>query len=286
MKDLYICYGSTELSPVITMSVNHQPPLERVKNVGYIMPNTEVINGVPLGGRDVKIAIVDNGGKVLPRGEQGELVSRGYMVMRGYWGDEERTKREIDAARWYHTGWVGGENDRRQDFRDTASMNEDGSICIVGRTKEMIIRGGENIFPTEIEQFIFTLPYIADVHVIGVPDDRLGEAVCAWVRLQPGMEEGITEARIKEDCVDKVGVPIDYNCHLQITAFKIPTYILIKNEDDFPLTATGKVTASSRLGNVPVPGEKVRVEGDVEEAPRAREGPVPLQCIIQMTRVE
>lgn len=113
-------------------------------------------------------------------------------------------------------------------------MNEDGSVCIVGRTKDMICRGGENIYPSEIEQFLFKLPYVLDAQVIGVPDERLGEAVCAWIRLKNGFEGKVSEEKIREDCKGR------------ITSYKIPKYVLIKEEKDFPLTATGKVRHSGR----------------------------------------
>ena len=203
VKDLFIAYGTTELSPLVSTSVSSQPMSERIKNVGYVLPHTE-------------ICVVDEKGKAVPRGVKGELLSRGYMTMRGYWGDEAKTKKDIDAARWYHTG-------------DIASMNEDGSICIVGRNKDMIIKGGENVYPTEIEQFLVKLPYVADAQVIGVPDDRLGETVCAWIRLRDGAKD-ITPEKIKDDCKGKM------------MTYKIPSYVMIKKMEDFPLTATGKVS--------------------------------------------
>ncbi|EPB72991.1 hypothetical protein ANCCEY_07912 [Ancylostoma ceylanicum] len=139
-----------------------------------------------------------------------------YMTMLGYWADEIGTRKDLTRDRWYHTG-------------DTATMNEDGSVMIVGRTKEMICRGGENIYPTEIEQQIHKFPYVADVQVIGVPDDRLGEAVCAWVRLRDEFKGKISPENIIEACKGK------------LSPFKIPKYVLIKEEKDFPMTATGKV---------------------------------------------
>ncbi|KAL6742517.1 hypothetical protein Aduo_015661 [Ancylostoma duodenale] len=203
MSDMYVIYGSTELSPAVIMSRSDQPPLKRIESVGYVMPHCE-------------LAIVDEHGQVVPRGERGELWARGYMTMLGYWADEIGTHKDLTRDRWYHTG-------------DTATMNEDGSVMIVGRTKEMICRGGENIYPTEIEQQIHKFPYVADVQVIGVPDDRLGEAVCAWIRLREEFKGKISPENIIEACKGK------------ISPYKIPKYVLIKEEKDFPMTATGKV---------------------------------------------
>ncbi|KAK0413046.1 hypothetical protein QR680_006565 [Steinernema hermaphroditum] len=160
------------------------------------------------------IKVVDEEGKTVCRGERGELLARGYNIMRGYWGDEERTKKELTEDHWYHTG-------------DTATMTADGSVDIVGRTKDMIIRGGENIYPTEIEQFLFKHPAIEDAQVIGVPDDRLGEEVCVWIRLREG--KLLTVEELKAYCKGK------------IAHYKIPRYVLFKKESDFPITATGKV---------------------------------------------
>ncbi|CAD6186873.1 unnamed protein product [Caenorhabditis auriculariae] len=203
MKDIYIIYGSTELSPAVTMSKSSVDTFDRIKSVGHVMPHAE-------------IAIVDESGKTVPKGVRGELWARGYMTMLGYWGDEEKTKKEISQDRWYHTG-------------DTASMNEDETINIVGRSKDMIIRGGENVYPTEIEQFLFQLPYIADAQVVGVPDERYGEAVCVWIRL-------------KEEYVGKIQ-PEDIRsaCKGKIAHYKVPRYVLIKEQQDFPVTATGKI---------------------------------------------
>ncbi|KAK0411863.1 hypothetical protein QR680_005885 [Steinernema hermaphroditum] len=135
--------------------------------------------------------------------------------MREYWGDSERTNETITPERWYNTG-------------DTAVMNESGSINIVGRMKDMVIRGGENIYPAEIEQFLFKHHAVADVHIVGVPDERFGEEMCAWIRLKEG-HDAITAEAIKEFCRGK------------IATYKIPRYILFKKEHEFPLTATGKV---------------------------------------------
>ncbi|CAJ0579227.1 unnamed protein product, partial [Mesorhabditis spiculigera] len=203
LRDLAVLYGSTELSPIVTLSRLDEAPLERIKNVGYVAAHTE-------------LCVVDAEGTIVPRGEKGELMARGYMLMSGYFNDEEKTKKEITDTRWYHTG-------------DTALMDENGAISIVGRTKDMIIRGGENIYPTEIEQFMFRLPYIADAQVIGVPDERFGEAVCVWVMLRKGFEDKVTAEQIREDCKGK------------IAHYKVPAYVCIKKMEDFPVTATGKI---------------------------------------------
>ncbi|GMS85319.1 hypothetical protein PENTCL1PPCAC_7494, partial [Pristionchus entomophagus] len=205
MRNLTVMYGATEMSPVATMSRLDQPSAERIRNVGYVMDHVE-------------LAVVDEEGQVVPRGTAGELLARGYCIMRGYYEDEERTRAELTPDRWYHTG-------------DAASIAEDGAVSIVGRTKDMIIRGGENIYPTEIEQFLFKIDGVADAHVIGVPDDRMGEAVCAWIRLREGVTT-LTPETIKDACRAK------------ITHYKVPKYVLIKQEADFPLTATGKVKKS------------------------------------------
>uniref|UniRef100_A0AC35G0L8 Uncharacterized protein n=1 Tax=Panagrolaimus sp. PS1159 TaxID=55785 RepID=A0AC35G0L8_9BILA len=201
MNDFVVCYGSTEISPVIAMSYPNDPPEERTKCVGHVMDHCEM-------------AIVDSEGCLVKRGDKGELLARGYSVMRGYFHDEEKTRDTISQDRWYHSG-------------DTAYMNENGSVVISGRSKDMIIRGGENIYPTEIEQFFFKHSSIADAQVIGVPDERFGEEICAWIRLKPNCK--LTEEELKEYCKGK----ISHN--------KIPRYILFKKESEFPMTATGKV---------------------------------------------
>ncbi|WKY12722.1 hypothetical protein Q1695_003933 [Nippostrongylus brasiliensis] len=203
MRDMQVCYGTTETSPVSFMSIRDDPPEQRIKSVGHIMDHLEA-------------AIVDKYGKILPRGEKGEVIVRGYSVMRCYWNSEEQTKKEITADRWYHTG-------------DIAVMHDNGTISIVGRSKDMIVRGGENIYPTEVEQFLFKHPKIEDAHVVGVPDERYGESVCAWIRLHETAEGEVSEDVIKNWCKGK------------IAHFKIPRYILFKKEHEFPLTVTGKV---------------------------------------------
>ncbi|KAE9420619.1 hypothetical protein Angca_003323 [Angiostrongylus cantonensis] len=203
MRDMQVCYGTTETSPVSFMSIRDDPPEQRIKSVGHIMDHLEA-------------AIVDKHGKTVPRGEKGEVIVRGYSVMRCYWNNEEQTKKEITEDRWYHTG-------------DIAVMHDNGTISIVGRSKDMIVRGGENIYPTEVEQFLFKHPKIEDAHIVGVPDERYGEAVCAWIRLNDSAVGEVTEDHIKEWCKGK------------IAHFKIPRYILFKKEHEFPLTVTRKV---------------------------------------------
>ncbi|KAL7073208.1 hypothetical protein ACQ4LE_007514 [Meloidogyne hapla] len=201
MQNLQVCYGTTETSPVSFMSVCEDPPEERIRNVGHIMDHLEA-------------AIVDSDGKIVPRGQRGDLLIRGYSLMYGYWDNEEATRAVIGKDRWYRSGDIG-------------VMNENGTVSIVGRYKDMIIRGGENIYPTEVEQFIDKHPAVADVQVIGVPDERFGEVVCAWIRLKNGAT--ITENDIREYCSGK------------IAHYKVPKYILFKDIADFPLTVTGKV---------------------------------------------
>ena len=158
--------GMTETGPLSTQTSIDDPPELRVTTVGRAMPHTE-------------IKIVDEEGRLVPRGESGELCTRGYCVMRGYWGDPERTAEEIGPAHWIKTG-------------DIAEMNDAGYLAIVGRLKDMIIRGGENIYPREIEEFLYTNPKIDEVEVFGVPDPKYGEQVAAWIRLKHG--EHATEA--------------------------------------------------------------------------------------------
>ncbi|VDK76236.1 unnamed protein product, partial [Onchocerca ochengi] len=168
-----------------------------------------------LGMRDLQAAVVNNEGIILPRGERGEVLVRGYSVMKCYWDSELQTKEEITADRWYHSGDIG-------------VMHENGSLSIVGRKKDMIVRGGENIYPLEIEQYLFRHPKIEDVQVVGVPDERYGEAVCAWIRLNNSADHITTE-------------DIRNFCKGRIAHFKIPRYILFKKENEFPVTVTGKV---------------------------------------------
>lgn len=200
MSEVTIAYGMTETAPVSFQSKKDDPLDKRVGTVGQIHPFVEV-------------KIVDEEGRTVGRGAQGELCTRGYSVMRGYWADEERTADAIDAAGWMHTG-------------DLATMDEDGYVNITGRLKDMIIRGGENIYPREIEEFLYTHPQVQDVQVFGVPDERLGEEVCAWILLRDGEAEPGTDA-IKAFCKGK------------IAHYKIPAYI--RFVDEYPMTVTGKI---------------------------------------------
>jgi len=199
LSEITIAYGMTETSPVSFQSSTEDPLKRRVSTVGRIQPHVEV-------------KIVDLNGRVVPTGTPGELLTRGYCVMLGYWGDEERTREAIDAARWMHTG-------------DLATIDAEGYCNIVGRIKDMVIRGGENVYPREIEEFLYRHPKIQDVQVIGVPDDRYGEEICAWVKLRPGVSA--TEEEIRAFCRD------------QIAHYKVPRYI--KFVDEFPMTVTGKI---------------------------------------------
>jgi fatty-acyl-CoA synthase len=200
MPEVTICYGMTETSPVSFQSTTDDALEARVSTVGAIHPHVEC-----------KV-IEPETGRIVPRGTPGELCTRGYSVMLGYWNDEAATKASIDGAGWMHTG-------------DLAVIRDDGYAMIVGRLKDMIIRGGENIYPREIEEFLYTHPAIIDVQVIGVPDPKYGEEVCAWVRLR----EGATAT--EED--------IRTFCRGQIATYKIPRYV--RFTDSFPTTVTGKI---------------------------------------------
>jgi fatty-acyl-CoA synthase len=172
----------------------------RVSTVGRVHPHVEV-------------KIIDPGtGRTVERGTTGELCTRGYSVMTGYWNDPERTAEAIDAAGWMHTG-------------DLATMDADGYVNIVGRIKDMIIRGGENIYPREIEEFLYTHPDVSDVQVVGVPDVKYGEELVAWVKVREGA--ALTEDDLKEFCQGK------------IAHYKVPRYV--RFTDEFPMTVTGKV---------------------------------------------
>ncbi|HJV07526.1 MAG TPA: AMP-binding protein [Chromobacteriaceae bacterium] len=199
MREVTITYGMTETSPASFQSHTDTPVERKVSTVGLIHPHVEV-------------KIVDSEGRVVPRGETGELLTRGYSVMLGYWGDEARTRDAIDAAGWMHTG-------------DLATLDEEGYCNIVGRVKDMVIRGGENVYPREIEEFLYSHPKIQDVQVIGVPDERLGEELCAWIKLRDGVTATAEEIR---------GF-----CQGQIAHYKIPRYI--EFVDSFPMTVTGKI---------------------------------------------
>jgi fatty-acyl-CoA synthase len=200
MQEVEICYGMTEVSPVSTQTRADAPFDKRVSTVGQVHPHLE-------------IKIIDPAtGRVVPIGTPGELCSRGYSVMLGYWNNDEATRKAIDAARWMHSG-------------DLAVMDEEGYIKIVGRIKDMIIRGGENVYPREIEEFLYTHPKVSDVQVIGVPDAKYGEEIMAWVRLREG--ETASAEEVREYCRDK------------IAHYKIPRYV--KFVEAFPTTVTGKV---------------------------------------------
>ena len=200
MREVGIAYGMTETSPVSTQTAFDDPIEKRVGTVGRVHPRVE-------------IKVVDPAtGEVVRRGVSGELCTRGYSVMSGYWNDPARTDEAIDGDGWMHTG-------------DLATMDEDGYVNIVGRIKDMVIRGGENVYPREIEEFLYSHPEIADVQVIGVPDERYGEELMAWIIARPGSD--IDQDRVREFC------------HGRIAHYKIPRYV--KLVDEFPMTVTGKV---------------------------------------------
>ena len=199
MEDILIAYGQTELSPINNITLPNDSLERRTETVGRAMPWVE-------------IKIVDEDGRVVATGQKGEICTRGYSVMRGYWNDPERTAETIDAAGWLHSG-------------DLATMDEEGYVRIVGRIKDMIIRGGENIYPREVEEFLYQHPAISEVQVFGIPDEKMGEQVCAWVQLNEGM--ALTEDELKAYCKD------------QITHFKIPRYVRFVTE--YPMTVTGKI---------------------------------------------
>ena len=199
MPEVTICYGMTETSPVSTQTAVDDPLEKRTSTVGRVHPHIEV-------------KIVDSQGAIVPRGTPGELCTRGYSVMLGYWEDPENTAKAIDAARYMHTG-------------DIATMDEDGYLNIAGRIKDMVIRGGENIYPREVEEFLYTHPAVKDVSVVGVPDEKYGEELCAWVILRDG--SSVTEDEIREFCRGK------------IANYKIPRYVKFTSE--LPMTVTGKI---------------------------------------------
>jgi len=199
MEEVTIAYGMTETSPVSFQSSAEDSIERRVSTVGRVHPHVEV-------------KIIDDDGHIVAPGQPGELLTRGYSVMRGYWNDEEKSVNSIDAAGWMHTG-------------DQATIDEEGFCKIVGRIKDMVIRGGENVYPREIEEFLYSHPKITDVQVIGVPDERYGEELCAWVCLKE--DETSSEEEIREFCKG------------QIAHYKIPRYV--KFVDGFPMTVTGKI---------------------------------------------
>jgi len=200
MTEVTICYGMTETSPVSTQSAVDDPLDKRVSTVGRVHPHVEV-----------KVVHPETGA-IVARGETGELCTRGYSVMLGYWNDEVATDGAIDAAGWMHTG-------------DLATIDDDGYVSIVGRIKDMIIRGGENIYPREIEEFLYSHPDVQDAQVIGVPSERYGEEVMAWIVPRPGSKptaEGIISF-----------------CKGRISSYKIPRFV--KFVDGYPMTVTGKI---------------------------------------------
>ena len=199
MPEVTICYGMTETSPVSTQTMTDDPLEKRTGTVGRVHPHVEV-------------KIVDGDGQIVGRNVPGELCTRGYSVMLGYWENAAATATAIDSARYMHTG-------------DIATMDQDGYVNISGRIKDMVIRGGENVYPREIEEFLYTHPAIKDVQVIGVPDERYGEELCAWVIVHDGAQ--LTEAGVREYCQGR------------IAHYKIPRYVMFV--DGWPMTVSGKV---------------------------------------------
>ncbi|MBV8522340.1 MAG: AMP-binding protein [Acetobacteraceae bacterium] len=199
LSQITIAYGMTETSPVSFQTTPDDPIERRVSTVGRIHPHLEV-------------KITDAANRIVPRGIAGELCTRGYSVMLGYWDDAERTRQAIDQARWMHTG-------------DLATIDAEGYCTIVGRIKDLVIRGGENIYPREVEEFLYRHPKIQDVQVFGLPDPKFGEELCAWIKVRAG--EFLTEQDVRDFCRD------------QIAHYKVPRYI--RFVDDYPMTATGKI---------------------------------------------
>ena len=199
MTEVTIAYGMTETSPVSTQSATDDPLNKRVSTVGRVQPHLEV-------------KIADEQGRPVPVGVTGELCTRGYSVMQGYWGDPAKTAEAVDAEGWMHTG-------------DLATMDAEGYVNIVGRLKDMVIRGGENVYPREIEEFLYRHPAVQDVQVVGVPDVKYGEELCAWIKLRDGASATPDEIR-------------DF-CRGQIAHYKIPRHI--RFVDGFPMTITGKI---------------------------------------------
>ncbi|WP_035795400.1 AMP-binding protein [Kitasatospora mediocidica] len=223
MRDVSICYGMTETSPVSTQTRTDDSFEHRVSTVGRVGPHLEV-----------KV-VHPSTGETLPRGAAGELCTRGYSVMLGYWDEPERTAEAVDADGWMHTG-------------DLAVMDADGFLAITGRIKDMVIRGGENVYPREIEEFLYRHPDILDAQVIGVPDEKYGEELMAWIRLRPGAPELTAEA-------------LRAFCDGKLAHYKIPRYVHLV--DAFPMTVTGKIR------KVEMREEAVRLLAD-REAERAR----------------
>jgi len=201
IEEMTIAYGMTETSPVSMQTRTDDSFAHKVGTVGRVCPHLEVKIADPLSG------------ETMPRGEAGEFCTRGYSVMLGYWDDEEKTAEAIDADGWMHTG-------------DLGVMDDDGFVQITGRIKDMVIRGGENIYPREIEEFLYTHPDIEDVQVVGVPDEKYGEELCAWLRMRPGSEPLDAEA-VRAFATGR------------LAHYKIPRYVMVV--DEFPMTVTGKV---------------------------------------------
>ncbi|MCW3474992.1 AMP-binding protein [Limobrevibacterium gyesilva] len=199
LRDITIAYGMTETSPVSFQTTLDDAVERRVSTVGRVHPHLEV-------------KVVDSEGCVVPVGTPGELCTRGYSVMQGYWDDPERTAQAIDGGRWMHTG-------------DLATIDAEGYCAIVGRIKDMVIRGGENVYPREVEEFLYRHPKISDVQVFGVPDAKYGEEICAWIKLREG--EAMTEQDVRDFCRD------------QIAHYKVPRHV--RFVDAFPMTVTGKM---------------------------------------------
>ncbi|SDL31432.1 AMP-binding protein [Pseudomonas indica] len=218
MSEVQIAYGMTETSPVSTQTAPDDDLERRTCSVGRTQPHLES-------------KIIDEHGRIVPRGQIGELCTRGYSVMLGYWNNPEATREAIDGARWMHTG-------------DLAVMDDDGYLKIVGRNKDMIIRGGENIYPREIEEFFYTHPAVADVQVIGIPDDKYGEEIVAWVKLHPG--HSATEQDLRAFCQGR------------IAHFKVPRYY--RFVDEFPMTVTGKIQ-KFRMREISVEALRLPVAG-------------------------
>jgi fatty-acyl-CoA synthase len=201
MAEVGIAYGMTETSPVSTQTRTDDDLERRTASIGRVHPHVEVRIVDPVTGETVE------------RGQPGELCTRGYSVMLGYWDDAEKTADAIDSDGWMHTG-------------DLAEMREDGYCNIVGRIKDMVIRGGENIYPREIEEFLYRHPDIEDVQVIGVPDERYGEELAAWIKLREGATP-LDADGVREFCTGR------------LAHYKIPRYVLVV--DEFPMTVTGKI---------------------------------------------
>jgi fatty-acyl-CoA synthase len=199
MHEVTIAYGMTETSPVSFQSSPEDSLERRVTTVGRVQPHLEC-------------KLVDSEGEMVARGEVGELCTRGYSVMLGYWGQPDKTAEAIDSEEWMHTG-------------DLATIDAEGYANIVGRQKDLIIRGGENVYPREVEEYLFGHPAVAEVAVFGVPDEHYGEAVCAWIKLRTGL--ACSEQDIRDFCRG------------QIAHYKVPRHIMFVNS--FPVTVTGKI---------------------------------------------